>query len=61
ECRFHYRDSYVISFYRDKTTCVHLSGLAKNSPTLTRSATHYTTGPLAQIFKVEMISPSRLV
>jgi hypothetical protein len=38
--RFHYRDSYVIDFYRDKTTFVHLPGLAKNSPTLTRTATH---------------------
>ena len=37
--RFHYRDSYVIGLYRDKTTFVHLSGLAKNSPTLTRTAT----------------------
>jgi hypothetical protein len=44
--RFHYWDSYVIGFYRDKTTFVHLPGLAKNSPTLTQTATHYTTGPL---------------
>ena len=27
--RFHYRDSYVIGFYRDGTTCVRLPGLAK--------------------------------
>jgi hypothetical protein len=44
--RFHYRDSYVIGFYRDKTTFVHLPGLAKNSPTLTQTATSYTTEPL---------------
>jgi hypothetical protein len=44
--RFHYRDSYVIGFYRDKTPCVHLPGLAKNSPTLTRTAPNYTTEPL---------------
>ena len=37
--RFHYRDSYVREFYRDQTTCVRLPGLAKNSPTLTLSAT----------------------
>ena len=29
--RFHYRDSYVIGFYRDKTTSHHLPGLAKNA------------------------------
>jgi hypothetical protein len=45
--RFHYRDSYVIGFYRDQTPCVHLPGLAKNSPTLTRTAPNYTTEPLA--------------
>jgi hypothetical protein len=39
ERRFHYRDSYVREFYRDGTTCVHLPGLAKNSPTPTQSAT----------------------
>jgi hypothetical protein len=44
--RSYYRDSYVISFYRDGTTCVHLPGLAKNSPTLTQTATYYTTEPL---------------
>ena len=44
---FHYRDSYVIGFYRDQTTCIRLPGLAKNSPTLTQTATHYTTRPLA--------------
>jgi hypothetical protein len=47
--RFHYRDSYVIGFYRDQTTCVHLPGLAKNSPTPTQTAPNYTTGPLAGI------------
>jgi hypothetical protein len=31
KCRFHYRDSYVIGFYRDQTTLVHLPGLAKNA------------------------------
>ena len=36
---FHYRDSYVIGFYRDGTPCVRLPGLAKNSPTRTRTAT----------------------
>ena len=45
--RCYYRDSYVIRLYRDQTTSVHLPGLAKISPTLTRSATYYTTGPLA--------------
>jgi hypothetical protein len=45
--RSYYRDSYVIRFYRDETTSHRLSGLAKNSPTLTRTATYYTTGPLA--------------
>ncbi len=44
--RFHYRDSYVIGFYRDQTTCVRLPGLAKNSPTLTQTAPNYTTEPL---------------
>jgi hypothetical protein len=44
--RFHYRDSYVIGFYRDGTTCVHLPGLAKNSPTPTQTAPNYTTEPL---------------
>ena len=44
--RFHYRDSYVIGFYRDQTTSVRLPGLAKNSPTLTQTATSYTTEPL---------------
>ena len=45
--RFYYRDSYVIGFYRDQTTCVRLPGLAKNSPTLTQTAPNYTTEPLA--------------
>jgi hypothetical protein len=45
--RFHYLDSYVIGFYRDKTTSHHLPGLAKNSPTLTQTAPNYTTEPLA--------------
>jgi hypothetical protein len=45
--RFHYRDSDVIGFYRDKTPCVHLPGLAKNSPTPTQTAPNYTTEPLA--------------
>ena len=44
--RFHYRDSYVIGFYRDGTPCVRLPGLAKNSPTLTQTAPNYTTEPL---------------
>jgi len=44
--RFHYRDSYVIGFYRDQTTSVRLPGLAKNSPTLTQTAPNYTTEPL---------------
>ncbi len=43
---FHYRDSYVIGFYRDKTTSYLLPGLAKNSPTLTQSAPNHTTEPL---------------
>ena len=47
--RFHYRDSYVIGFYRDKTTSHHLPGLAKNSPTLTQTAPNHTTEPLAFI------------
>jgi hypothetical protein len=47
--RFHYRDSYVIGFYRDQTTCVHLPGLAKNSPTPTQTAPNYTTEPLGFI------------
>jgi hypothetical protein len=47
--RFHFRDSYVISFYRDQTTCVHLPGLAKNSPTLTQTAPNYTTEPLSKM------------
>ncbi len=29
--RFHYRDSYVIGFYCDQTTFVHLPGLAKKA------------------------------
>src|SRR5664279_2071237 len=37
--RCYYRDSYVIGFYRDGTPCVRLPGLAKNSPTLTQTAT----------------------
>ena len=41
-----YRDSYVIELYRDGTTSHRLPGLAKNSPTLTQTATSYTTGPL---------------
>jgi len=45
--RCYYRDSYVIGFYRDQTTCVHLPGLAKNSPTPTQTAPNYTTEPLA--------------
>jgi hypothetical protein len=45
--RFHYRDSYVIDFYRDGTTFVHLPGLAKNSPTPTQTSPNYTTEPLA--------------
>jgi hypothetical protein len=44
--RFHYRDSYVREFYRDGTTCVHLPGLAKNSPTPTQTAPNHTTEPL---------------
>src|SRR5450759_1004530 len=44
--RTYYRDSYVISLYRDGTTCVRLPGLAKNSPTLTQTATNYPTEPL---------------
>jgi hypothetical protein len=52
--RFHYRDSYVIGFYRDGTTCVRLPGLAKNSPTLTLSAPNHTTEPLA----ARQIAPS---
>jgi len=47
--RCYYRDSYVISFYRDGTTFVRLPGLAKNSPTLTQTATYYTTEPLGFI------------
>ena len=47
--RCYYRDYNVIGFYHDGTTCVRLPGLAKNSPTLTRTATHYTTGPLGGI------------
>ena len=27
ELRFHYQDSYVIGFYRDKTSCIRLLGL----------------------------------
>jgi len=45
--RCYYRDSYVISLYRDGTTCVRLPGLAKNSPTPTQTAPNYTTEPLA--------------
>jgi hypothetical protein len=37
--RCYYRDSYVIGFYRDGPTFVRLPGLAKNSPTLTQTAT----------------------
>ena len=37
--RCYYLDSYVIRLYRDGTTCVHLPGLAKNSSTLTQTAT----------------------
>jgi len=44
--RFHYRDSYVIGFYRDQTTFVRQPGLAKNSPTPTQTAPNYTTEPL---------------
>jgi hypothetical protein len=47
--RFHYRDSYVIGFYRDQITSLHLPGLAKNSPTPTQTAPNYTTGPLGGI------------
>ena len=57
KCRFHYRDSYIIGFYRDQTTRVRLPGLAKNSPTLTQTATYYTTEQLAQIFKSVSINP----
>ena len=49
--RCYYRDSYVIDFYRDGTPCVLLPGLAKNSPTLTQTATSYTTEPLAFIYR----------
>ncbi len=55
--RFHYRDSYVIGFYRDGTTSRHLPGLAKNSPTLTRTAPNHTTEPLAHIFGIVRLSP----
>ena len=44
--RFHYRDSYIIGFYRDQTTSHRSPGLAKNSPTLTQTAPNYTTEPL---------------
>jgi hypothetical protein len=44
--RFHYRDSYAIGFYCDKTTSRHLPGLAKNSPTPTQTAPNHTTEPL---------------
>jgi hypothetical protein len=44
--RFHYRDSYVREFYRDQTPCIHLPGLAKNSPTPTQTSPNYTTEPL---------------
>jgi hypothetical protein len=44
--RFHYQDSYVIGFYRDKTTLFRQPGLAKNSQTLTQTAPNYTTEPL---------------
>ena len=37
--RCYYRDYYVIRLYRDETTSIHLPGLTKNSPTLTRTAT----------------------
>ncbi len=47
--RFHYRDSYVIGFYRDQITFVHLPGLAKNSPTPTQTAPNHTTEPLTII------------
>ena len=47
--RFHYRDSYVIGFYRDGTTSLHLPGLAKNSPTLTQTAPNHTTEPLSKM------------
>src|SRR5450759_510701 len=55
--RFHYRDSYVIGFYRDGTTCVRLPGLAKNSPTPTQTAPNYTTEPLYAITLFASISP----
>jgi hypothetical protein len=45
--RCYFRDSYVIGFYHDGTPCVHLPGLAKNSPTLTQTAPNHTTEPLA--------------
>jgi len=35
----YYRDYYVIRLYRDETTSVRLPRLAKNSPTLTQTAT----------------------
>jgi len=35
-----YRDYYVIGFYRDGTASHRLSGLAKNSLTLTQTATN---------------------
>ncbi len=57
--RFHYRDSYVIGFYRDQTTCVRLPGLAKNSPTLTQTAPNYTTEPLTIIRRNSDYSASR--
>ena len=41
-----YRDYYAIRLKLDETTLFHLSGLAKNSPTLTQTAPNQTAEPL---------------
>jgi hypothetical protein len=55
-----YRDSHVIRLYMDEKTTSHLPGLAKNSPTLTQTATPHTTGPLGFIAFEKNRSPNRI-
>ena len=51
ELRTIYRDSYAREFYPDKTNCIHLPGLAKNSPTLTPTATQLNRRAVSEHFR----------